>query len=401
MENTRRHIIVGYAVFTLLFLSGIFVFTLFRIELLSMDNGKRVDAALKELRYQLEIQFSLKSNFSEPEMSGLFDKALSGEPRLLVVAALSDEGIIRAKGVSREYVVNADLGRSLDRIEYKKPLGTSVKEMDLTLKYKDVQLPGRTRLSALYISFSKKDSGMLLEEILFILLGFFGLTLIMILVTAVIARREEATLRRALTPDTPLNLPDLPPTPSPRPVPAAPVQPPGTDGLKGLEWSEEEREARRRERYSEETGLVKRGFFQDRLAAEIERAVSFGEDMALFLISAGVEQPDAWKVHLVPVIHRLFGDPDLAHEYGPDTAAVIAPGMDMDTAIKTARLFYKQVLERKMKSLVGITTRNGRSPAPAILLEEADQALAQAVRGAQSPIIAFRSDADKFNNYMK
>jgi hypothetical protein len=396
MENTRRHIIVGYAVFTLLFLSGIFVFTLFRIEIFSLDNEKRVEGVLKDLRYQLEIQFSLKGNFTEPEISDLFDRALSSEPRLQVVAALTDDGLIRAKGVSKEYVVNADLGRSLDHLEYKKPLGTSVKEMELVLKYKDRRLPGRPRLSALYVSFSKDDSFTLLEEILFILLGFFGLTLIMIVVTAIITRREAVVLQRALAPDAPLDLPELPRREAPpRPASPPPPAPRGTedDSLPELEWSEEEREARRRDRFSPDTGLVKREFFQDRLANEIERAVSFNEDVALFLITVEGGDHAAWKVHLVPAIHRLFGDAELAHEYDSGTAAVIAPGMDIDTAIKTAKLFYKQVYERKFHALMGITSRNGRVPTPQAFTEEAVQALAQAARGGQSPIIAFRSDA--------
>ncbi len=401
MENTRRHIIIGYAVFTLLFLSGIFVFTLFRIEILSLDNEKQVDAALKDLRYQLEIQFSLKGAFSEPEMSGLFDRALSGEPRLLVVAALSDEGIIRAKGVSKEYIVDAELGRSLGRLEYKKPLGTSVKDMELVLKHKDVRLPGRTRLNALYISFSKKDSGTLLEEILLILLGFFGLTLVMIVVTAVVTRRETEALKRAFASDEPLDLPELPTEDAVRPVPIPSGRQADDEAPRSLEWSEEERESRKRERFSDTTGLVKTGFFKERLATEIERAVSFGEDLALFLIAVNGVEPTAWKMHLVPVLHRLFGDPDLAHEYGPATAAVIVPGMDIDIAIKTAKLLYKQAALHKMKSLIGITTRNGRSLTPPIFIEEAAQALAQATREAQSPIIAFRSDADKFNDYQK
>jgi hypothetical protein len=401
MANTRRHIIVGYAVFTLLFLSGIFVFTLFRIDLLSMKNEKTVDDTLKSLGYDLKLLFSDKGNFEETKMSDLFDRALSNEPRLLVVALISDNGIIRAKGVSKEYVVDADLGTTLGKLEYKKPLGTSVKEMNVVLEYRNVQLPGRPRLSALYISFSKKDSVVLFEEILYILLGFFGLTLIMIIVTAVLSRRDEKALQRALAPDMPLDLPSAPPPAAPRPAPRTPVD----EGLaappRDLEWSEEEREARKRERFSEITGLVKRDFLRERLAAEIERAVSFNEDMALILISLEVEDGAAWKVHLVPIIHRLFGNPDMAHEYGPNAAAIIAPGMDIDTAIKSAQLLYRQISDRKLKTCMGISTRNGRSLTPAIFTEEASQALAQAESGTQSPIIAFRSDADRYSDYMQ
>jgi hypothetical protein len=473
MEDTRRRFIAGYAIFTLLFLSGVFIYTLFRIDMLSHDNKATVETVTDRLRTDLVLKFALKGNFSEHEVATLFKRALEDEKLLLVVVLSSrDYGLIKAVGKSTDFFVPAQFNDPMRRVEFKKPLGTSELEGGktvLTLTYKTVSLDAR--LNVLYTSFSTDDTTRLSREILFILLGFFVLTLIMIIVVSAVSSREDRIVADVLARrpvEEEIDLPVFPSRPAPvqRP-PAQPVSLPGrermeaeaadaevetvdelktdedeiltdedklptdedelptdedelpTGGIESpgeipelrdtpsevdagpaenLEWSEEEREARKRERLEERSGLVKPEYFRERLGNEIERAVSFGEDLSLIFISAaGI---DRWSESATAILHHCFGNPELAFEFESDTAAVVAPGLSIDAAIKAAKLAYKRLTGEGLRVCLGITARNGRPVTPSLFIEEGSQALAQAERGGQSPIIAFRADADKYNDFV-
>jgi hypothetical protein len=196
MEDTRRRIIAGYAIFTLIFLSGVFIYTLFRIDMLSHDNRATVESVTDRMRTDLVLKFALKGNFSEHEVATLFKRALEDEKLLLVVVLSSrDYGLIKAVGKSTDFFVPAQFNDPTRRVEFKKPLGTAELEGSktvLTLTYKTVSLDAR--LNVLYTSFSTDDTARLSREILFILLGFFVLTLIMIIVVSAVGAGADPSV---------------------------------------------------------------------------------------------------------------------------------------------------------------------------------------------------------------
>ena len=178
------------------------------------------------------------------------------------------------------------------------------------------------------------------------------------------------------------------------PAASAPTAAGGGAATTDLEWSEAERAERKRERFSSRTGLVRGEYFLERLSVEIERAVSFGEDLALFFVSADAARSGAepWGAEFADALCRSFGNPELAFEYEPRTAAVVAPGMNIDAAIAAAKRLYHSLLGAGVRACLGITARNGRPVTPPPFIEEAAQALTQAKSGGQSPIVAFRTD---------
>jgi GGDEF domain-containing protein len=441
MEDTKRRIVAGYAIFTLLFLSGVFVFTLFRIETLSFNNKDRVERVIDRLRENLVKKFSLKGNFAEREVSDLFRNALDEEDCLLVVVVSTrDYGILKAVGKSKDYFEPAQFNDLSRPVVFNKPLGTAELASDktaLTLTYNNLTLDAR--LNALYTSFSSRDAAVLLREILFLMLGFFTLTLIMIIVVSAVTSREDRIVAAAVTRRPPPEKIDLPEFPARRAAPPPTIAPqergpslqtPGTEEpiagpdesapvqfadipelrdeaagggaaaagsatAEDLSWSDEEREARKRERYSERSGLIRSEYLRERLGVEIERAESFDEDLALAFVSVSAARSGAGTgdESFASSLRQYFGGPELAFEYDPDTAAAVAPGMNIDAAIKAAKLLYKALFASGLRACVGITARNGRTVTPEAFLEEAAQALSQAKSGAQSPIIAFRAGA--------
>ena len=125
MEDTRRRLVAGYAIFTLLFLSGVFVFTLMRIDILSAGNKDRVEAVTDKLRADLVLAFAQTGTFAGHEVDGLFTKALDDEPRLLVVVVSTKEnGILKAAGKSKKYLPAAQFDDRARPVVFNQPLGT-------------------------------------------------------------------------------------------------------------------------------------------------------------------------------------------------------------------------------------------------------------------------------------
>ncbi|MBN2353457.1 MAG: GGDEF domain-containing protein [Spirochaetales bacterium] len=456
MEDTKRRIIAGYAIFTLLFISGVFVFMLLRIDALSWEHKVRIEEVIGRFRINVVDRFSKAGSFASEQVADLFPSLLSDNPDLLVIAVSSPKyGILQSRYRSKNYFPPAQYRNQAGPVEFKKPLGTAeLSPVAVTLIYNNVSIDAR--IDALYTVFSNDDATVLLQELLLILLGFVVLTFIMIIIVSAVSSRDAALSGRdriaatalarrrpgsavdareypgrrtpsserhvyAHRPDSSRTaesfieeLPELDADsqpsdsepasePEPRfgydsdsaPEPHCDREPEleyEAEAAAGLEWSEEERKARRLERYDERTGLVRKEFFRERLAMEIERAASFREDAALLLVavSAARSGADPWGGEFTDALRRSFTDADLSFEYEPGTAAVIAPGMSIDAAIRSAKILYQSLLAIGVRACLGITARGGRQIAPESFVEEAAQALAQAKTGGQSPIIAFR-----------
>jgi GGDEF domain-containing protein len=275
-------------------------------------------------------------------------------------------------------------------------MGTSEMNLPLTLTFKNSSL--NVNLSALYISFSSKDSTTLLWEILYVLLGFFSLTLIMIIVMAVAFRRRAGFTVQA---DQPGGSFSEGAGYSPRQARAGAGEGAGTppmedqpEELASVETGPPIPPGNREDRYSALSGLVRSEYFEARLTEEIERAASFDQDLALIMISIEKVASSTFSLRedFTAVLHHFFPLHDLAFEYGKDVYAVVVPDESVDAAITTAKLIYKELFERRVSVSMGLSSRNGRLPGASILINEAAEALSQAKEEGHSPIIAFRPD---------
>ncbi|HEQ71116.1 MAG TPA: hypothetical protein ENN69_01380 [Spirochaetia bacterium] len=432
MERNQRHIIIGYAVFTLFFLSCLFVFILFRIDMFSFENKKKVETSLRELSYDMKTQFGIDGSFGSDPMSAIFRDTLNLEPRLLVIVVESkDHGILKAIGKSKEYLANAQFGDYSRDVSYNKPTGTAEVNLPVSLHYSEQNLT--VRLSALYISFSSRDSTALIWEILYIFLGFFGLTLLMILITSLVSRKRgtdsgggavSGSSRRAPSGDSSNEKARRPyhngsddfynesePTGKSEPVSGeieffednfdineASVQ--GEYDLDARQQPINEKPVPPGRLYSESTGLVRNQFFLERFESEIERSVSFHQDVSLLLIGLEITGRHATAVlrESSPIIHRRFPLHDLSFEYEQDRIAVIIPDEDIDAALVQAKAVYKDLETAGLKARIGIASRNNRMLRAGPLLSEAKGALQYAVKNPSNPIVAFRADPKKFQD---
>jgi GGDEF domain-containing protein len=158
--------------------------------------------------------------------------------------------------------------------------------------------------------------------------------------------------------------------------------------------------------FSPETGLGWESYFKTRLENELNRAISSEIDLALFLIKIpGLERNCAVIKKICDYLITQFQFKDLLFEYKNDSIAAIKLGTNTDQALTLAETINADINELlkdyPTKSFIGISNRTIRMMSAERLLKEADEALAHAQEDEDSPIIAFRADAIKYQKFLE
>ena len=156
--------------------------------------------------------------------------------------------------------------------------------------------------------------------------------------------------------------------------------------------------------YSERSGLVWAHFLHEKLDAELKRAASFDQDSCLAFIS--ITSPSGYIPYrnIAELIINHFKYKDLAFESGDNNFCVIIPEKDIDEGQIEVEKFKKSLLARFPDSSyrihAGITSRNSRLLSEKRMIQEAKAALNKAEEEKDSTTIAFRTDLNKYREYI-
>jgi len=131
----------------------------------------------------------------------------------------------------------------------------------------------------------------------------------------------------------------------------------------------------------------------DRLELELERAASFNQDLSLLVFSGSSDTAEA--------IRNSYTYEDLVFTLNNGNAAVIEINKDLDTTLSITENFIKDHIDKSgnRNLRVGIASRNGRLISAGRLFNEADNALNKT--DEEKNIVAFRSDPEKYREYLK
>ncbi len=156
--------------------------------------------------------------------------------------------------------------------------------------------------------------------------------------------------------------------------------------------------------YSDRSGLVWEHFLPEKLDAELKRSASFDQDSCLVFIS--VISPSGFIPYrnISELIIEHFSYKDLAFEAGVNTFCVIIPEKDIDEGQIEVDKFKKSLKSRfpdsAYKISAGITSRNSRLLSEKRMIQEARAALSRAEAEDKSTTIAFRTDLNKYREYI-
>ena len=152
-----------------------------------------------------------------------------------------------------------------------------------------------------------------------------------------------------------------------------------------------------------DNNLVWEEYLEKKLKYELEKAASFDLDVSFAIISfenSGVKLKQI-KKDLIDTVNSYFSL-DLSFEYGKKGLALIMPDKELETGISEVKAFLIRLEQLfgadNLKS--GLSSRNGRILSPTILIKEAEGALNKAFSEPERDIIAFRSDPEKYREYI-
>ncbi|MDR2798152.1 MAG: hypothetical protein LBB80_07390 [Treponema sp.] len=175
-----------------------------------------------------------------------------------------------------------------------------------------------------------------------------------------------------------------------KPEPVAP--PPSAEEVQGL-FSK---------RIGEESAI------RDRLASELHHCAFFEQDMVFMIMALKSRMPpDTLYPVIIDEVLRFFILPDLIFEKTPWGIALILPDINLDQGLAKSGEFHQQVLGKypeltqdQGNLYIGMSSRAGRFINAERLMLEAGQALEKAREDASAPIVAFRSDPEKYRAFM-
>jgi hypothetical protein len=191
------------------------------------------------------------------------------------------------------------------------------------------------------------------------------------------------------------NLPSTDSGDSPVPAADAPASS-GTGGPNGL--------------YSPRSNIGWEAYTRDRLDSELHICASSEQDLVVLLIECGdgVNCDGTLYKKIADTAVELFNLKDLTFEYGERGITVIIPNAGLEQGIAKAegvhtRLFKNcpESFHAKSDLLAGISSRSGRLIEADRLMLEASRALEKAKVDSGSPIVAFKSDPEKYREYLQ
>ena len=162
--------------------------------------------------------------------------------------------------------------------------------------------------------------------------------------------------------------------------------------------------------YSPRSNIGWEEYTQDRLASELHICASSEQDLIVLLMECGekVDCSNSLYKKIAKEAVEMFNLRDLTFEYGNRGIAVIIPNAGLEQGISRAEAFHARLLKSFFDSfhskndfLIGISSRSGRLIEAGRLILEASRALEKAKTEPDSPIIAFKSDPEKYREYIK
>ena len=200
------------------------------------------------------------------------------------------------------------------------------------------------------------------------------------------------------------------PEEKPAPVPdhPSPLPPQAPAGRPETALSEAAREEKPQGLFSPESDVGWEAYTAERLDAELHRSASFEQDLAVVVAefkNEGSQGNYLYREFAAEAV-RFFTHRDLIFERGPAGFTIIIPNCDLEQGFVKSEQFHDRILQalplkNRGELCMGLSSRAGRLLDAQRILVEAGEALKKAREDEDSPIIAFKSDPEKYRAYIQ
>ncbi len=363
----------------------------YRIEDARKHNIVAAHEQAASLAAKAESLRDTSGGFQSPQFRKNMRDVFDAEQRLLLIAIHSPEdGILyvasRGRGMIKEPSVITPDWRGTPSYQLSRGYDTQVTrflESDGSQK----------RMDAVFVVMGRQDLYPVVRDDLFLFLAFLLVCGVLILIVMTVQQDQAQAPSARVVPASPAA--EAPRTASPVTAASAAARPADepSQGVRPLQ--------------SPRTGLVWAEYLEPRMKAELERAASSDQDIALARLRIDEPYADA----RLPLVHaevaRLlkasFPLHDLLFEAGDDSYALLLPDTDLDAAVRAVEDLRKKVasgiIEGKSRTLsAGVSSRGGRLIDETVMREEAEVAVAKASREGGNQVIGFRADPARFRD---
>ncbi|GHV81709.1 hypothetical protein AGMMS49991_02670 [Spirochaetia bacterium] len=158
-------------------------------------------------------------------------------------------------------------------------------------------------------------------------------------------------------------------------------------------------------------GISREDYTMERLEAELNRCASSDQDLTIMVMEYREDGADeAACARLVDAAVSCFNLRDLIFEKGNQGISVIIPNTDLEQGLARAEEFQSLLQSPDPAGSdaaalppvsIGLSSRSGRLVNADRLLFEASQAMQKARQEPASPIIAFKSDPEKYRDFIQ
>jgi hypothetical protein len=158
--------------------------------------------------------------------------------------------------------------------------------------------------------------------------------------------------------------------------------------------------------YTPRSGIGWEDYTRDRLESELHRCASFEQDLGLMVIAFSETKgvTDVQYKQLADMTVDFFNLRDLIFEKGEWEITVILPNTDLDQSFAKAEDFHNRLtagFPGISDFRIGLSARSGRLVDADRLYFEASEALNKALYDPVSPIVAFKSDPEKYRAFLR
>jgi hypothetical protein len=161
--------------------------------------------------------------------------------------------------------------------------------------------------------------------------------------------------------------------------------------------------------YSPHGNIGWEAYTTDRLESELHRCASNEQDLVFIAIEfKNSGRPDkSFYNRLAEDTVNFFTLRDLIFEKGERGISVIFPNIDLDAGFAKSEEYHNRILKKytdiltsKTDLCMGLSSRSGRLIDAERLMFEAEEALERALVDPVSPIVAFKSDPEKYRAFI-
>jgi GGDEF domain-containing protein len=376
-----------------------------------VQAGIRIFFSIEQRRNTAEVEFSnIAAIALTSGTQGFMDDQFKDAMNKALAANRSIEALI-ISGLDSEFAFERQQGYAImwvnDSPRFKTKFNFSKQDYYKPLQINDLR---NANIRAIAGTFDFDEiAGILKDTLLLILIGF-AVAFFTMLLQFLVGKSDEKPVAIKLPVPGQYSIKKAPEQPEPRPELEPSLKPenktPEKTEAPVLNNSAPE-EAEPKGLYSPRSNIGWEEYIKDRLDSELHRCSSTERDLTIILMAFTDTTSDLMYKLAAEEAISFFSSRDLLFEYGKLGIAAILPGFDLDTGISKSEKYFKHILQKfsdskKIQSslCIGLSSRSGRLINADRLVLEAQEALSKAKQDQTSPIIAFKSDPEKYRAFI-